>query len=96
MKLLKTILDMKRNDFYIIPFIYYKEDIDWHSIVIHLLFLSMIDEEKKVKKKKKIIFHLKKVRILNDNEIFTASTDEISFYVLFSFILTELTKKKKL
>lgn len=52
MKLLKTILDMKRNDFYIIPFIYYKEDIDRHSIVIHLLFLSMIDEEKKVKKKK--------------------------------------------
>lgn len=37
---------------------------------------------------------MKKVRILNDNEIFTASTDEISFYVLFSFILTELTKKK--
>lgn len=51
MKLFKTVLDMKRDDFYIIPFICYKENINRYSIVIHLLFLCVIDEEKKVKKK---------------------------------------------
>lgn len=46
MKLLKTILDMKKDDFYIIPLIYCK-DIDQCSIVVHLLFLSIINEKKK-------------------------------------------------
>lgn len=92
MKLLKTILDVKRDDFYIILLICYKEDIDRYSIIIHLLFLSVIDEKKKVEKK--LIFYLIKVCILNDNEIPITIWNKFSFYVLFLFILTELTKKK--
>lgn len=42
---------------------------------------------------KKLIFYLNKVCILNDNEIFTVISNKFLFYVLFSFILTELTKK---
>lgn len=36
---------------------------------------------------------MNKVCILNDNEIFTTISNKFSFYVLFSFILKELTKK---
>lgn len=95
MKLLKTILDMKKDDFYIIPLIYCKEDIDQCSIVVHLLFLSIIDEKKSEKKKKSNISFEKSTYFKWQWNFYCYYRWNFTFYVLFSFILTELTKKKR-